>query len=72
MTLHEVLEKAAEMPADVRWDVFNRVCGGAHDPKALPSVTTGGVPASPRYYPLCFTAFSPVSFRMWNPPCCQH
>lgn len=68
MTLHEVLDKAAEMQPDVRWRVFQDVCGGNHDPRSLPSVSTGGHPAPPRYCPVCFTAFSPASFRMWNAP----
>ncbi|MEP7308070.1 MAG: hypothetical protein ABJA98_21420 [Acidobacteriota bacterium] len=68
MTLHQVLERAAEMQVGERWRVFQDVCGGHHDPNALPPVTTGGVPTSPHYCPVCFTVFGPASFRMWNPP----
>lgn len=68
MTLHEVLEKAAEMPPTERWKLFADVCGRQHDLQSLPHTTTGGIPSSPIYCPVCFTAFSPVSCRMWNPP----
>jgi hypothetical protein len=68
MTLHEVLERAAELSPVSRWQLFCDVCQQRHDLSSLPHTTTGGLPRSPRYCPVCFTAFSPVSWRMWNPP----
>ena len=65
MTLHEVLERAAEMDKQLRWDLSSR-CD--HDLRSLPRTATGGVPGPPYYCPVCYTAFSPVSFRPWNPP----
>jgi hypothetical protein len=40
---------------------------GTHDLAALPRTTTGGNPGPPVYCPICYTVFSPASFRPWNP-----
>jgi hypothetical protein len=68
MTLHEVLERAAEMEQSWRWQTFVTVCGGTHDVRTLPRTTTGGNPGPPYYCPICFTVYSAASFRMWNQP----
>jgi hypothetical protein len=65
MTLHEVLERAAEMdPAERR--TLSELCG-THGMAALPRTTTGGNPGPPPNCPICYTVFSPASFRPWNP-----
>ena len=66
MTLHEVLERAAEMNRMDRWHLFNACC--QHNFKMLPRTATGGIPGPPYYCPVCMTVFSAASFRMWNPP----
>jgi len=65
VTLHEVLERAAEMNLADRRKLV-RLCGD-HDMGTLPRTTTGGHPGPPIYCPICFTVFSPASFRPWNP-----
>jgi hypothetical protein len=65
MTLHEVLERAAEMNPEDRAKLVT-ICG-THDMRTLPRVSTGGDPGPPLYCPTCLTVFSPKSFRPWNP-----
>jgi hypothetical protein len=67
MTLHDLLERAAEIPPADRWELFQCV---RRNPRSedLPPTTTGGIPRPPRYCPVCYTVLGPKSFRMWNPP----
>ena len=65
MTLHEVLERAAEMNALDRRKLVE-MCG-IHDIAALPRTSTGVNPGPPYFCPLLHV-FSPSSLRAWNPP----